>query len=795
MELTHWTVDYGDGPRPVTVPHAWRQDVPVAWEGPAIYRTPLECPLGGWLHFEGVSYAAKIWLCAAEAGWAGGSEAAPDFEHFGIWDAFSVPVQHGFKGEVVVEVTKNGGETYPVREVASGFLPFVYHTFGGIFRPVRLLSEEPKPKPAAPANLRAEGAQIHRTNTDKKATDVSSKAAAWLESRITGDASKITQNEEQIATVVEFRGILTWGWYPEIGHPHPDRDTIFRETDHIRRLGFNLVKFCLWLPPHAYLEELHRHQMWAWIELPLWDPSGDSEHLEKMGKEMERVALQYRHHPNIAFWTLGCELGERTPAGYRQQLVDRIREITRAPFIKDSSGGAEMYGGDQREFGDYYDYHPYCDLPFFPEVVDSLTNGPRQAMPILLGEFNDIDVHRDLSTLAANPPYWASDQEELNEVGVRWQYDLPGVLKQSSLREAPNRNEVLRRSSVRKALFMRRFVQEHVRGMADVAGYVVTGLRDTPISTAGVLDDQGLPRFSADEIGAWNSPKGLFLIPSRRPPWIHGGNRPGWVDPFNHFKGRIFWKVGFRGDEAFDDRLEWDILHFSWSGSQRPKGKVCQGASLNVVTQPGVPIQVGEISWEADEPGGYLLRVRFAGVESAWPFWVVSPPDPEKWEGWLASVEPEGWLADLKLLPLESEVLELKGPDGQSIQFWTSGGTEPMPMWRESAWEFVGDDFWQAVSLREHWERWLPLSTDRALTSAKLDAFFDGEWQTRLRRVDTRTYREHPYLAEGLREGKPTLVTTLRPYGGLGITPRGLRRNPAGVFLLESLRDWISSRA
>ena len=60
MKLSQWTVDYGDGPRPISIPHAWRQDVPVVWEGPAVYRTVVERPSAGsyLLRFEGVSYAA-----------------------------------------------------------------------------------------------------------------------------------------------------------------------------------------------------------------------------------------------------------------------------------------------------------------------------------------------------------------------------------------------------------------------------------------------------------------------------------------------------------------------------------------------------------------------------------------------------------------------------------------------------------------------------------------------------------------------------------------------------------------
>ena len=126
-----WTVDYGSGPTPVTIPHSWHQDVDVRWEGPAIYRTSLVASEGDFLRFWGVSYACTVSLNGEEV-----------CHHEGIWDAFDVPLVAG-PNSIEVRVVKNGGPTYPVREVLSGFLPFVFHTFGGIFRPVERLSSSP----------------------------------------------------------------------------------------------------------------------------------------------------------------------------------------------------------------------------------------------------------------------------------------------------------------------------------------------------------------------------------------------------------------------------------------------------------------------------------------------------------------------------------------------------------------------------------------------------------------------------------------------------------------------------
>jgi hypothetical protein len=196
-------------------------------------------------------------------------------------------------------------------------------------------------------------------------------------------------------------------------------------------MGFNTIKFCLWVPRHRFFEILEEEGMFAWLELPLWDPTGDEEKLEAMAQEIERIVLQYRHHRSIIAWTVGCELGASTPHEFRRRMVEMVQRETGCPLVKDNSGGAEMYGGDLREYGTFEDFHPYCDTHWYPVVLESLEPGPRAIAPILLGEFNDFDVHRDLRRLKEKAPFWASEDPALNDKGVRWQHDLPTVLKES----------------------------------------------------------------------------------------------------------------------------------------------------------------------------------------------------------------------------------------------------------------------------------------------------------------------------------------------------------------------------
>jgi hypothetical protein len=121
---------------PIRVPSAWEDyGVPRAYEGPCDYRCTFEAtPQSGrryWLHFGGASYEARGFLNDAPLG-----------VHKGIWDSFCWEITDALRaGEnhLRVQVVKNGGASYSVPQVLSGFLPYVSCTFGGLWQPVYML--------------------------------------------------------------------------------------------------------------------------------------------------------------------------------------------------------------------------------------------------------------------------------------------------------------------------------------------------------------------------------------------------------------------------------------------------------------------------------------------------------------------------------------------------------------------------------------------------------------------------------------------------------------------------------
>jgi len=187
------------------------------------------------------------------------------------------------------------------------------------------------------------------------------------------------------------------------------------------------------------------------------------------------------------------------------------------------------------------------------------------------------------------------------------------------------------------------------------------------------------------------------------------------------------------------------------------EGRIVAQGALGQVEVPELESrEIGQISWQCDQPSNYRLLAEFGSATNEWPLNVFRA---------LTDAEREQWKS------LDDALSE---PNADHATFMTGVGTLPMPFWREAAYEFVGD----AWGLAERWERFLPISPDRALDPALLP-----DHEVIINRIDTRTYAEHP-IAVRTKDG---IMTTLRPFGGLGIQPVGITRNPSAVDLLRQI--------
>ncbi len=626
------------------------------------------------------------------------------------------------------------------------------------------------------------------------------------------------------------RLILSWGWYADrlVCDPGPER--VREDFAKLRRLGYNGVKLCLWFPPQYYFDLADELGMLLWVELPMWLPDPDDAFRRQVGVEYARLVRQARQHPSVILYSLGCELNRAVGPEILGPLYALVKRAGEGALVRDNSGSGEAYGGLLNEFADYYDYHFYCDIQFFRNLVDYFSPRWRPQQPWIFGEFCDYDTFRVPPRPAPAPgeaeaaegsgearpaAWWASSDPAVNPQGARWQYDVP--YQEERLRAAGywERGAELERLSALHGLLHRKFTLELVRTYREIAGYVVTGEADTPISTAGMWDDAGRLKFDADAFRAFNADLVLAVGWDKRREWVNGGDRAAYWDTFSYTAGAVVRPhliASHYGASGGPAALAWSVAL---------DGEEPFAAGEAVTPFELAPGDVRELAVaefhapQVSRPRRATLRaqVRVGAEEAAneWPLWFF-PADA--WAG-LASVallDPAGRLEGLRGLAPGVAAIEaaelLAGGRWPVIiatewspaldSFVRAGGRAllaqapdgppgPLPLvaqpfWREAvriceqhpAWGDFPHDGWAGL-------QFYGCATDHALdTAAHAQAV-----RPILRRLDTRTMQISDYAAELAWGAGRLIVTTLRFGGGHGDQPVGIGRNTAAAHLLS----------
>jgi hypothetical protein len=853
------------GWRNIAVPGCWEalgyaKDRP----GPAWYRRrvriPTEwCSKRVWLCFGGVSYHCVVTVNGLQVG-----------THTGLWDAFkceiTAAVTPGEEAEIRVLVEKPASLThgpdskpvpgsFPLRETLSGFLPYVWgHMFGGIWREAWLepssavVLEDLCVRGDAQGGVRAE---IRcSAETDIKLDVFDPEGAHVVSTQGTGRelvlaatiAAPVCWSPEQPARyqakvaigggdthAVRFglrslcaegatlllngqplypRMILSWGWYPEVLHSNPGPEQVRQDLLALKAMGFNGIKFCLWVPPPYYFDIADELGILVWLELPMWLPKATDFFQKQTVVEYERIVRQVRTHPSLIFYTLGCELSREVSADFLGPLYAKIKELVGDALLRDNSGSGEAYGGLLNEFADFYDYHFYCDLQFFRPLVEAFAPRWRPVQPWLFGEYCDSDTFRDLRKLYRAPdekPWWTVHDEHRNPQGARWQFDV--VEQEQKLRQNGflERGERLEAISKQQALLHRKVTIEFTRTYREVSGYVITGERDTPISTAGVFDDLNVLKFDPAEFKAFNQELVLSLGWDRRRAWTAGGDRVAFWDTFSYFSGtavRAHLIASHYGRSSGPAEVAWQAS--APHESPFAKGEFQTSFALQ-------PAEVGELGIaefvmpETNKPAKIILSAKVLigndVSENSWPLWVF-PPDPWRRLTPFALIDPSYQLDDLKHRASIADALcqvvvatawteslqQHLQRGGRAVLLLSTGDTRtpevlkvvPMPFWRE------------AVKVIEPHPAWGDFphdgSCDLQFYGLASDVALPPLGTPLLRRIDARTMAVHDYAALLPWDSGQLLISTLRFTGGLGDQPSGLSRQVAGQYLLSR---WI----
>lgn len=356
-----------------------------------------------------------------------------------------------------------------------------------------------------------------------------------------------------------------------------------------------------------------------------------------------------------------------------------------------------------------------------------------------------------------------------------------------------------------------------------MGGYVVTGLRDTPISTSGIWDDFNCAKWTPSEFRQFNDEAVLCLEVGRRRRWQNGGDRPDCLDAHNHWSGTTArWQVilNLMGAELpAGSQLRWTLVDFEEVEFGVGDSKIVQAVS------PGDPFQLASISCrlpDVDRPAEFQLDVSLSSddleISNSWPVWVYPRlPDPppnlalfdpayclDDWGAWLdpisrvRSVEKQP-AYDLILTTVWDAGLDKFVQNGGRVLLLQQGnGPLPArrcPFWRESVLLFPEHPVWEMFPQRGYaGMQFFGMASDLAFVSGNLaDALstVDGIHPI-MRRLDVREFHISEYIFEA-RIGEGMLLgCSLRLQGGAGAQPSGSEHNVAGFSILWALLNYLS---
>lgn len=828
--------------RKAAVPAAWETVLGTKFDGVAWYRRSFQAPLleqgqRAVLRFHGAATEARVWVEGSEVG-----------GHLGAWTPFHIDVTQllrpGRPAHLAVRLDEKVGHN------TQGFLPIIAPHFGGLWQGVELLVTGPAwldecrigvdatgiPMDGKPARLLVEvpvegaapeGSRLHFRLLDRgrplpgmRSIAVGDKlpriewtgpAEAWSPGsprlydlelslidgkgrmidrvslragfrRVEADAGRILLNGIPLAV----RGYLTWGYYPPLLAPAPSAEQFRGELGALKARGFNLVKFCLWLPPRSFLRIADEQGMLAWVEYPTWHPRIDQAHRAELLAEYTEMSSLDRNHASVIFRSITCETGPGADLEVITALYRLLKQRAPATLVVDDSSWIGW-----NRVHDFWDDHTYCSNLDWRAKLGSLhAHRLRHGMkPLLLGEAIAADTWaesaRYLEALPGAPPWWAPKCLEAQlafEAALEQRFGGPGFHPVRDLAE----------TGLRYALEQRRWQIETFREVLPDAGYVVSTLRDVPLCRMGLQDSWGRFKWNPEE-WSWHGPAAVPLVTPgdqrafraqcgfRFRPCARIAQEPGapseirWIGP---------------GEELFAARLE--------PGQERLDGAEIRHGAMAGVERPART----EIAAE--------LRGGNARSRTSWELWALPEPAPvpqglavhgtEELAGLFSGaprIEPGG------PVPAETRLVATTTLSGPLLDFLEQGGrallfpTQEKASWRTDEIWWLRGTLWAPPGRAGFTER-VPRELLHCLPLYELDGgrVVRGEelWEevdpllAFIETHDLDRVRANLVLFEtGVGRGR-LIVSALRHQGGV-------EANFAGLWLARELAAYLAGEA
>ena len=773
-------------------------------------------------------------------------------QHKGMWSPFEFDVSHAlnFGGEntITCELIKPCNEDegeYSYRDVLVGFVPYVSSTFGGIWQSLSLIAHSTPAwenvhiladaitstitvkanladaPPETPVQLflyddnrnLISGSQtiLSEINRPISVSDIKywSPDSPYLYTielragdtvttrrfgfrRLRAEGHDLYLNEKPIF----LRGILSWGWNPETLAPIFSDEFIRDEFARVREAGFNLYKLCLYIPPENLLRIADEEGMLLWLELPMWYQR-DNPHLrEQLPLEYAEIMNRLHHHPSIVLISLGCEIGsDMVQEGLVSTLATIVQKQTQGVLICENSGSGEAYGGHTPDIADFYDYHFYSEAYYFQPLLQHFRRDWRTPRPWIFGEFNAMDDYRNPAPgfNADGSRAWWRDLLGVSGGIHRWAYcEQEDRIKALAL---PYSDEEMVAQSRKQSFALRKLILEATRASDLSAGYVITGLRDTPITTSGLWDDTLTLKYESTELRQINEANVLLLEQGRRRIWIEG-DRPAPLDKFNHRAGtHADFQILFSGTIFNATTVRWSLTN--------EQNAVIAAGEESVISPPldAKPRQIARISWQwpqVDSPICCNLNVASGDTSNSWSLWVY--PQDDDWQKIVSIYDPAGTLHALNNLPhasfkdhssvviasvLTDELHSHIESGAQAVLLQAGDGIIPakqIGFWQESLHLFYEHTIWSQMGKPEAVTgQFYGIGSGYAFDPTQTN------YTPIMRRLHTRLFTATDMLIE-MKIGSGRLIaTTLNLLGGEGDQPTGLTDNVFGAYLLSQM--------
>ncbi len=436
-----------------------------------------------------------------------------------------------------------------------------------------------------------------------------------------------------------IRGVLNWGYAPPLTSPRLDEAWMRKEIETAKSYGFNLMKFCLWVPPKRYLELCDELGMLAWIEYPTWHAQLTQANLPELQREYLEFFDQDRNHPSVILRSLTCETGSSADLDVVRSLYDLCKQQIPGSIVEDDSSWIEW-----NRISDFYDDHPYGNNHTWPATLDRLKQyiGEREIKPLILGE-----------AIAADT--WTSPQHYENWSKYAAPHHLPGFLTDNArwLARTQLDDGELSKTSRKYAMLMRKYQIEAYRRLVPNGGYVVSVIRDFPLAGMGLIDYAGEPKWTPED---WSFHSETMLLLATE------YDRRSFYD--NELI-QIQIAISHFGDKPIDRGI---LQHSHLKLSVRsPDLDIDEHSILVVGTTDNISVDSGELSFidlPGFDPGSVSTPVRMflqaelsvgeATIRNEWPLWIfpdsknkvplVVHPSMENKLDHVKSIKPVGWL-------------------------------------------------------------------------------------------------------------------------------------------------------